>query len=975
MKYSWVGMLASMSLLLGICSSNLNAQEAFGGLPPTFTESVAELRSLEAPHIIRVNPNFNTADLRAVNDWKVDNLHFKPLRIGRVIDTSIDFAKEAKKSTLEYGNEVYRLVISSPGARSMTLTYDDFFIPNDGSRLYIYNANRTALLGAFMYETHPKHGVFANEPLIGDEVILEYVPGTTDELPSILISGVGYITYPNIGIGEHPKKQFFFDPGEDNSDPTCQRGTGINCPIGAEWQTEKTGVVQMVMYEEGYLGCCSGNLVNNTNEDFKPYILSAAHCITGDNDKPTTIQEDLDKWTFRFHYEKPTCSTGSIALNRGKSVIGCTVKTYLPITDDKGEPKSDGMLLLANSEIPKNFRVFYNGWDRRTPRPAGQVVGIHHPSGDAKKISTSEALLGFGTWDTPSTKGGRAAHFRVSFSRGAVEGGSSGSSLFDTNHRVIGTLTGGRDGCDAVNYYGRMNHHWNRYKKSSNPYSYMDEYLDPKTKGEAERLDGTWREGLKPLAHVTGLSISLKDNDKITVYWNGIDRSMIPAEWNVTYRLFRNGEFVKMIKDTEELSYTETRAEALGSANREGGVVYGVQVRYDFAGNNLPDDGYNNGKEYTYDDSDLVERGFYLGKLIDTVPVKVNASGSGAFVTWNAPTYFQEVSLFGYPKTMELGTYERPNLSVRGRWESGKRYNLAVHMDSHVFTEDKNASVYAVKLIPDTKASGKYSIYIRNSTKYDREAGQIIGNTYEQPFDVPEDWKPGEWVTVVLDEPFHFDSMEALYVGYSTPNDDAPLGLAYVKNSNDEVRRYRDAFLMLTRMHYPVPQDYPKTSNPPEAYHAIRVVFSSSTSTEKKGDFECFAKGVTPVPFPVVEGYTVLKNGAVIAENVRGTSYNDASGTASDKYEVRISYKNELATEAAVSSLPEVYPTQLRGNAMLNVRNYQEVTTLTVYSLDGAQLMKLQNPGAAVDLSALPQGVFVVVLDTPNQRVSQRITK
>ena len=975
-KHSWIVLAACASLLFGSINNRLHAQEAFGGLPPTFTESVSELRSSEAPHVIKVTPDFNIADLRAVNDWKGDEAHLKPLRIGRVIDTSIDFAKEAKKSVLEYGKEVYRLAISAPGARSLTLTYSDFFIPNDGSCLYIYNTNRSALLGAYKYETHPKHGVFANEPLIGDELILEYVPGTTDAKPSILISGVGYITYPNIGIGAQNKKQFFFDPGEDNSDPTCQANMGINCPVGANWQTEKTGIIQIVMYEEGYLGCCSGNLLNNTNEDFKPYIISAAHCITGDDDKPTTIQADLDKWTFRFHYEKPTCSTGSIALNRGKSVIGCTVKSYMPITVDEKTAKSDGMLLLANSEIPKNFRVFYNGWDRRTPRPYGEVVGIHHPSGDAKKICLADQIEGLGTWDTPGSVGGKSAHIRVVFTRGSVEGGSSGSSLFDKNHRVIATLTGGRNGCDAVNYYGRLNYHWNRYKNKSNPYSYMDEYLDPKEGGKTERLDGVWREGLKPLAPATQLTISLQDNDQIKVTWKGIDRSTIPAEWKVQYRLFRNGELIKEFGADDELSYVESRAAALGDPNREGGVVYGVRVRYDFAGNNLPDDGYNKGQEYAYDDSDIAECGFYLGKLIESVPVKVDASGSnGAFLTWNEPAYIQEVSLFGYPKNMELGTYTRPHLELKGRWESGSRYNLAVHMASYVFTKDRNACIYAVKLVPDTKASGKYSLYIRNGVKFDGEIGQTVGYVYEQPFDVPDNWNPGEWVTVLLDKPFVFDSKEALYVGYSTANNEAPVGLAYVKNSENDVRRYCDAFLMLTSMQHPVPQDYPKTSKPPKAYHAIRVAFASSPNVEKKVDYESFAKGVTPVPFPKVEGYTIKKNGQVIASNVKGTSYSDAKGTASDNYEVVISYKKELATEGAFSALPEVYPTQLRANAVLNIRNHQSVARLTVYNLDGAVLMQVDSPEATVDLSQLPQGVFMVVLDVDNQRITQKITK
>ena len=961
-------------LLVGLNTTTAEAQEAFGGFPPCFNETSGTLRAAESTNLVKIAPNFNVADLKSLDQWGTDDLHFKPLQIGKVIPASINFAGEATKVTLETGKELYRLVISSPGAMAMTLTYSDFFIPNDGSKLYIYNANRTALLGAYTYETHPKHGVFSNEPVQGDELILEYVPGASAEMPSLLISGIGYIYYPHIGIGSLNKTQKGFNPGEDNSDPTCQVRSGINCPDGAEWQTEKAGVIQMVMYEEGYLGCCSANLLNNTNEDFAPYIISAAHCINGDNEKPLTIQDDLDKWTFRFHYEKPTCSNGSEGLSRGKSIIGCTVKTYLPITDEKGTPKSDGLLLLANNKVPENYRVYYNGWDRRTPLPKGKVTGIHHPSGDAKKICSSPELLGLGTWDTPGSAGGKMAHFRVEFTHGDTEGGSSGSSLFDKNHLVIGTLTGGRSGCGSTNYYGRLFYHWNRYKKTGNPLSSMDIYLDPKTQGEAEKLEGTWRNGLKPLQRVPGISVDLvEDNIKLT--WKAVSKESVPSEWKIFYRIYRNGEFIKEVDSDSEMSFTESRAEALGGKDRIGSVVYGVQVRYNYNGQTIPDDGHNNGNPYTYGDSDMAECGMYLGELATKVPVTVKESGSGVNLSWEEPTYLQEVSLFGYPENMELATYTRPQCDMKGRWESSRRFNLAVRMPSDKFAKEKAPCVYAVNLVPDTKAQGKYRLYIRNGAKYSKTAGGVVGRVYEQPFDVPDTWKEGEWITVLLDKPLQFDPMDDLFVGYSVDNDKAPLGLAYVKDSGDALRWYYDAFLLVNDLIQPVPEDYYKGSTPPDAYHAIRVVFASSPKAEKQTDFKCFVKGKTAVPFPVVKGYKVIKNGAEIANNVTGTSYNDASGKTTDNYEVVASYENTTYADGITGTEPEVYPTLLNANATLNVKNNSNVVRLSVFGMDGKLLMQIDNPTESVDLSTLPDGVFVVTLDTAARRISQRITK
>ena len=42
--------------------------------------------------------------------------------------------------------------------------------------------------------------------------------------------------------------------------------------------------------------------------------------------------------------------------------------------------------------------------------------------------------------------------------------------------------------------------------------------------------------------------------------------------------------------------------------------------------------------------------------------------------------------------------------------------------------------------------------------------------------------------------------------------------------------------------------------------------------------------------------------------------------------------------------------------------------------MDGARLVQISNPQESVDLSQLNEGVFIVVLETANQRISQRIT-
>jgi hypothetical protein len=71
-----------------------------------------------------------------------------------------------------------------------------------------------------------------------------------------------------------------------------------------------------------------------------------------------------------------------------------------------------------------------------------------------------------------------------------TEGGSSGSPLFDQNHRIIGQLWGGGASCNNLNspdYYGRISKSWE--PSGSNTTNQLKHWLDPNTLG-AGFVDG-----------------------------------------------------------------------------------------------------------------------------------------------------------------------------------------------------------------------------------------------------------------------------------------------------------------------------------------------------------------------------------------------------------------------------------------------------------------------------------------------------
>ena len=135
--------------------------------------------------------------------------------------------------------------------------------------------------------------------------------------------------------------------------------------------------------------------------------------------------------------------------------------------------QSDVALIELSQTPPAAYNVQYAGWDHSGNTPTS-AVGIHHPSGDLKKICFED--------DSPTICGrrSRVVHQRMGIGRHGRR--LLGSPLFDQNHRVIGQLYGGAAACaGSVNngqadWYGRFDVSWGLG---------LDEYLDPAGTGSA----------------------------------------------------------------------------------------------------------------------------------------------------------------------------------------------------------------------------------------------------------------------------------------------------------------------------------------------------------------------------------------------------------------------------------------------------------------------------------------------------------
>lgn len=441
------------------------AQENIGGLPYSvrYGLSQAGIPVVSTPGL----------DLGAValEDQVREANAMLPL-YGRIIQANIDPDHQGLWTTLAGGDRIWRAMVESPSALATELFFEDFMLPA-GAVMHVYSPTTGELLGGFTSYNNHVSGQFTTAQIMGPRSIIEYFePASVTGQGRFTISGVGH-AYRYVGTIKAD---------------ACE--VDVECPEGNAWEQERDGVVRISVVEPGGLGWCSGSLVNNTAQDCKPYFLTALHCGVNSTDA------NFNNYKFYFRYQRTGCGVGVALAN--KVMTGCARRAD---SNCGGATNgSDFLLVEANNQVPANYFPYFNGWDASGGTSTSGVC-IHHPAGDEKKISTYSSNLLSGTWWNAA-----GAHWRVTWVAttngwGVTEGGSSGSPIFNQDHHIVGTLTGGGS-CCTVNgcgngtgptvqdYFGKMSYHWG----SQNPNPANEElhvWLDPTNSG-ATTLDGSY---------------------------------------------------------------------------------------------------------------------------------------------------------------------------------------------------------------------------------------------------------------------------------------------------------------------------------------------------------------------------------------------------------------------------------------------------------------------------------------------------
>lgn len=490
----------AIALVLGLSFNSSYAQKASNSIPSFEVNKNTPTISFQTPDLKKIKLEDAENDAKGMR-----------YRIGVGTQTLITPNNAGLWSTAANGDRVWQLKISYPGAEALSFMFSKFIL--DGRS----TMDVLSLTGEKLHKTYGSsavldHGQQNMSLCYAEEVVLQLIEPVGAQPSEVILDEI-FFGYRGTGSPNVAKI---------NESDDCE--VNVNCSEGTNWQDEKRSVARILVSDSGFQGWCTGAVVNNLNQDCKPYFLTALHCGV------TASTSNFNQWRFYFGYEAVGCTSPSTAGTLDDHFITGCLKLATS-NDNGGDSGSDFLLVQLGSVANEattistlkssNFNAYWAGWDANNVT-SSSGVSIHHPAGDIKKISTYSSNLISNQWGSAS-----GSHWVVTWvsstnGHGVTEGGSSGSPIFNFNggnSRIIGTLTGGSSYCNSTvpggqddpDLYGKMSFHWTSNGTPTN--ERLKTYLDPNNTGTLV-LNGS----SNPCSASAG--IEEFENSELTIYPN-----------------------------------------------------------------------------------------------------------------------------------------------------------------------------------------------------------------------------------------------------------------------------------------------------------------------------------------------------------------------------------------------------------------------------------------------------------------------
>lgn len=322
----------------------------------------------------------------------------------------------------------WRSRVNSAGALALALEFGHFRMP-EGGALWVYDGAGQSIAGPYTHANQTPERLLWTALVLGDTAIIEArVPVARRAGFELQLSRIGHA---------------FLDPYKADIGPGASGRCNhdVVCPAGIAWATESRATVRLQIPVGTNLGFCTGTMVNNVRQDNRNLILTADHCEIGESGRPASGV--VVYWKFQNSVCRST-QNGSESISQSGTTL---------LAEDE---VTDMTLLELVPPLRADADVHYAGWDS-AGGGANSGATLHHPRGDAKKVSLFDTPLThqpfqFGPGD-PVIPTWRVDHYTV----GTTEPGSSGAALWNQDHRIIGTLSGGGAACPTQTSTGDDN--------------------------------------------------------------------------------------------------------------------------------------------------------------------------------------------------------------------------------------------------------------------------------------------------------------------------------------------------------------------------------------------------------------------------------------------------------------------------------------------------------------------------------------
>ncbi len=267
------------------------------------------------------------------------------------------------------------------------------------------------------------------------------------------------------------------ESGACNVDVVCRLNE-----LGPNFANARHAVAHMRFVVGSSTFICTGTLVADNDPATQVALFhSANHCFSSNTSLPpvaSQIQAVANTLNTFWNYEATTCN-GNVSAMQTQLAGGAT---YLG-----SDHRTDGMLLRLNQSAPAI--AFFAGWNAQPLSSNSAVTAIHHPSGDARMVSTGQKLSE------------DADNHEVGWLSGTTEGGSSGSGLFTIAasgaYELRGGLYGGAASCANT---GNLGNAGNRdyYSRLDKDFAWMAPWLAPRPDLFANGFEAAAAAGASP---------------------------------------------------------------------------------------------------------------------------------------------------------------------------------------------------------------------------------------------------------------------------------------------------------------------------------------------------------------------------------------------------------------------------------------------------------------------------------------------